>query len=83
MLLTLSISSEGGDEPVHIGLGKWTGGLDEEVGKEGRWIQRVVPIDSARIMGVELDLHDDRPDIDAEVQKDYGVETKLGPPSLA
>lgn len=57
--------------------------LHEKVWQERTRIQRIVPIDLAWIIAVESNLHDDRPDVDAKVEKHDGKETDLCATTLA
>lgn len=78
-----SVGGERRDEPIHIWLREWAGGLNEEVREEGRGIKWIIPVDRIGASGVEPDLHDDRPDIDTHVQQNNYVESQLCSPPLA
>lgn len=80
--LTLCISGERRQKPVHVRLRHGSCGLNEKVGQERRGIQPVVPVDRARIRPVESDLHDDGPYVYANVEDDNSEEPDLGPASL-
>lgn len=81
--LTLRIGSEGRQQPVHVRLRQRTGGLDEEVRQESVGIQGIVPVDLPGTRGVEPRLHDDGPDVYAQVENYHCEEADLRPTTLA
>ena len=81
--LTLRVGGEGGQQPIHVGLGQRAGGLDEEVRQEAPGVERVLPVDLTRVVDVKLHLHDDGPDVHAEVEHDHRIKAELRPPPLA
>jgi hypothetical protein len=51
--------------------------LNEEVWQKGASIQRVIPVNLAGVVDSKAILHDDRPNVDAEIENHNGEETEL------
>lgn len=73
LTLTLCISRKRRQKPVHVRLRQGTGSLNKEVREEAGGIERVFPVNLAWICLVELYLHNDGPDVDAQIQDDNGI----------
>ena len=81
--LTLRVGRKGREKPVHVRLGQRARRLDEEVWQERASVQRLVPVDCARVVLVEFCLNDDSPNVDSEVQQNDSKETNLCASTLA
>ena len=79
----MSISRKGREQPVHVRLRQRAGSLNEEIRKKRSCITRIIPVNLARVVAVELGLDDDGPDVNAEVQENDSQETQLSSTALA
>lgn len=79
----LCIRCERRQQPVHVRLRKGSSSLDKEVREKAPGVKSLVPINFTRIVGLELDLHDDRPDVHTKIKDDDYEETVLSASPLA
>lgn len=70
-------------QPIHIRLRQRPRRLYEEIGQEGARVQRIIPVDLAGTADPKPVLHDDRPDVDADVEDHDCGKTELGAATLA
>lgn len=79
---TLGIGRKRGEQPVHIGLGQWACGLNEEVGKKCSRVSHLIPVNLARVFTVEPGLDDNWPDVNTKIEDNDGQQAYLSATAL-